>query len=111
MTDPFETFLSNALAPPARAPDRLFATRVEARIRLDERLRNERYGLLRRLGRELIAIIALAAGLVLLARAPAVTDFAAESPASLLAALISLFALVVVTVGARGNAVRPGGGR
>ena len=38
MADPFDSFLSEALAPPARDPDRQFVARVQARVALEARL-------------------------------------------------------------------------
>jgi hypothetical protein len=104
MADEFNLFLREALAPPARGPDRQFVARVETRIALDERLQAERGGLLRQLGMEVLALAAIAAGLLWLGRAPAVAEFVEHSPAIALSALLAGFTLMILVV-----AVQAGG--
>ncbi len=94
MADDFEHFLSAALAPEERWPDREFVARVQARIALEERFAAERSAIGAKLGIELLALIGVAAGLVWLARAPAITNLASESPALTLAILLTGFALL-----------------
>ncbi|HEX4762609.1 MAG TPA: hypothetical protein VFU87_07435 [Sphingomicrobium sp.] len=103
MTDDFDRFLREALAPERRDPDRRFVARVQARIALDRYLKAERRGLLRRLGAELLALLAVAAGLLWLGRAAPVAGFFAESPGVALAALLSGFALLVLLVSRPAN--------
>ena len=95
MTDQFEGMLASALAPPDRDPDRAFVAQVQARVLLHEALRAERRGALQRLGLQLLAIVAVAAALLLLSRSPEITEFVAESPAVVLAAVIALFSLLI----------------
>jgi hypothetical protein len=96
MADEFERFLAEALSPAARAPDRSFVSRVQARIALDERLRHERSAMLRTLAIEVLAIAAVGAGLVWLTQAKPVAGFFADSPAVALAALILGFGFLVL---------------
>lgn len=96
MSDEFERFLEDALAPDARPPDRMFVARVQARIALDERLDAERRGMLRQLAVQTAALAGVAAGLLWLGRAEAVDRFFADSPSLALCALLSLFALLLV---------------
>ncbi len=96
MTDDFDRFLEQALAPDERDADRLFVARVKARIALDQRLRAERRSIFRRLGVEMLALAAVALGLVSVGRAAPVAGFFAESPAGALAALLTAFALLVL---------------
>lgn len=96
MTDPFDRFLAEALAPDERDPDREFVTRVQAHIRLEEYLRGQRRSALRRLGVESLGLLFVAAGLVWLGRAEPVANFFADSPAVALALLLVAFALLVL---------------
>ena len=104
MANRFDEILSAAVAPPERDPDRLFVAQVQQRIRIEERLDAERAAIFRRLGVELIALLAAAGGLALIASAPAVAEFVVESPAMGLAATIGGFALLLA-------AMQSGGGR
>jgi len=109
MADELETFLSDALAPPARDPDREFVTRVQTRIAIEQQLHAERRTILRRLGVELIGLAAIAAGLLVLARTEAIATLTAQSPGLAMVALVSIFALIVSAIavpsGAAGFAV------
>lgn len=96
MTDPFDRFLSEALAPPARDSDRGFVARVSAAIALDEAFRAERRATLRALASQALALLAVAAGLLLVGRAAPVADFFAESPWAALATLLSGFGFLIV---------------
>lgn len=95
MSDPFDDFLSQALAPPRRDPDRVFVARVQARVLLDEALRAQQRGALHRLGLQLLALLAVAAAFLLLSRSPEIAAFVAESPAIVMAALIALFSFFI----------------
>ena len=101
MSDPFDDFLSKALAPPKRDPDRVFVARVQARVLLDEALRAQQRGALHRLGLQLLALLAVAAAFLLLSRSPEIAAFVAESPAIVLAAMIALFSLIIGVLAGR----------
>jgi cytochrome bd-type quinol oxidase subunit 2 len=101
MSDPFERFLTTALAPEARSPDRLFVVRIQARIALDERLEAQRRGMLRQLAAQVAALLAIAAGMLWLGRAEAVDRFFADSPSLALCALLAIFALLLVLLSAQ----------
>ena len=96
MSDGFDSFLHGALEPVARAPDRRFVARVQARIAVEAHLRAQRRGTLRQLAVQLVGIVAVAAGLVWFGRAESVGRFFGESPAWALCAMLSLFALMLV---------------
>jgi hypothetical protein len=98
MTDPFDTFLGAALAPPSRDADALFVMRVRALVALDARLRAERRGVVRKILLQALGLASVAAGLAWLGRAGSVAAFVDASPAVALAALIAAFALLVLTL-------------
>lgn len=103
MTDEaFESFLREALAPPEREPDRAFTARVRAQVLLEERLRGERVASLRQLAFEIVGVLAVAAGLLWLARSPEVAEFVGESPAIALAAMLAAFMLLIAVMAAAG---------
>ena len=95
MADPFESLLAEALAPPERAPDRSFVRAVQTRIALEDQLDRQRRRLLSRLGFQVLALAAVAAGVLLLARAPELAESAAESPGLALAILVGGFSFVI----------------
>jgi hypothetical protein len=103
MADGFDRFLSEALAPKKRDPDRQFVSRVSARIALDERLGAARRGIVRQLGTEVLVLIVVAAAALFLCRAAPVARFFAESPAIALSLTLSTFGLLVVVLSARGS--------
>jgi hypothetical protein len=105
MADPFDSFLSEALAAPRRDPDRQFVARVQARVALEARLEAERRSILRRFASQLIALVAIAGGLVWAARTEPLVAIASESPWLLMCGLLSIFALVVAALSAQGSAV------
>jgi len=70
--DPFDTFLADALAPPTRASDPGFTTRIGVAIAEAERFRAWRRRALRRLGSEALILFGLAGAAMTLARAPGV---------------------------------------
>jgi predicted methyltransferase len=94
--DDFDRFI-DALGPEEREPDRMFVTRVQAQVRLEERLAAERRRLQSRLALELLAIAAVTGGLAVLASAPAIGEFAAQSPATAIAGMVTAFGFVVAT--------------
>ena len=98
MADEFDLFLRESLAPPARKPDRQFVARVETLVLLEERLQAERRGLFHQLGVQVLAIAAVAAGLLLLGRAPAISSFVENSPAVALSALLAGFTLLMLVI-------------
>ena len=95
MTDEFDRFLAAALHVPEREPDRLFVRSVQARIALDERLSGQRAVELRRLAIQVVAVAAVAAGVLWLVRSPTIAQFGADSPAVVLAALLAGFSFLV----------------
>ena len=91
----FDRFLAGALAPPEREEDHAFVVWVQQRIRIDDALRAARVAALERLSVGIVALGAVAAALVWLARSTDAAAIAAESPAPVLAGLILLFMSVV----------------
>jgi polyferredoxin len=100
MTDDFDRMLGAALAPPVRDPDAAFAMRVRALCILDAKLVRERRAALRLLFVQLLALIAVGAGLAWLGRAPAIADLASASPALVMTVLLAGFALLVIVMAA-----------
>jgi hypothetical protein len=109
MADDFDVFLRDALAPPARGPDRRFVARVQTTIVLEERMHAERRALLRQLGMQMLAVATIAAGLLWLGRAPAVAGFFERRPEIALSALLAGFTLMVVLVGSQAGGRRIAG--
>jgi cytochrome bd-type quinol oxidase subunit 2 len=101
MSDEFDTFLKDALAAEERSPDRRFVTRVQTAVAIEEHLREQRRAMVRQLAMQLVAVAAVAAGLVWLGRAESVDRFFGESPWTALCALLSLFALLLVPFSSR----------
>ena len=79
-----------------RTVRRAFVGRVTAFVRVEERLRARRAAALRRLAAELVALGAVAGGVLWLARSPEIAGFIAESQTVAVAGLLSGFALLVV---------------
>jgi hypothetical protein len=96
MTDAFDRFLQTALVPEQRASDRRFVAQVQARILLDESLNAHRREVVRQLVIQVVALSAVAAGLLWLGQAPAVAHLVAESPWLALSSLLSMFAFIVM---------------
>ena len=96
MADEFDAFLAAGLAPEEREPDRAFVARVQAGIRLDEQLRAERRGMVGALAVQFLGVVAIAAAIVWLLRAPEIGAFASESPAFLLLILLVAFSFVII---------------
>ena len=101
MADEFDRYLSAALAPPDRTPDRKFVARVQARIALEERLAAQQRSLLGNLLKQLGALGVIAAALWWISRSGTAAGLASESPAVALSILLALFMLVVVVLGFR----------
>ena len=108
MPDEFDDFLAQALAPPDRDPDRAFVSRVQARIRIEERLEAERRGLLSLVPLHLIGIASIAAGLSWLVRSPAIAQSVGQSPAVLLVILLAAFIFVALLFSVTPGASRLG---
>lgn len=104
MADEFDRFLQEALAPEGQGEDHRFVARVQAAVRIEERLKLERRGMVRNLILQLVALAAVAAAAMAIGRAPAVAAMASESP--WLAALILLtgFAVLVALLSGKGAA-------
>ena len=98
MTDRFDDLLSAALTPPHREPDRAFVARIQRQVLVEQRLAAEQAAIFARLATELIAVLAVAGGLMLIARAPAIAEIAGRSPGATLAALIGGFALLLAVM-------------
>ena len=111
MADEFDRFLVRSLALPERDPDRDFVRRVQLRIALERRLAAERSAVLRGLAVQVAALAALAGGMLLIARAPAVADFAADFPAVALAGLLAGFGLWIFVAAAPATRERSFGRR
>ena len=104
MADDFDRFLSEALAPPERLPDRRFVASVQARVALEQSLARQRRQLLAGLLSQLAALLAVAAGIWVLVRAQSVAEWFASSPSLGLAALLLGFALAIALFSRRGDA-------
>jgi ABC-type transport system involved in cytochrome bd biosynthesis fused ATPase/permease subunit len=96
MADEFGRFLAGALAPPPRKPDRFFVASVQAHIALDDRLRAERAATVSDFALQLLALLAVAAGLIWFARSPQVAGAVGESPGVALLILVGLFSFLVL---------------
>ena len=103
MADEFDTFLSEALAPVEREPDRAFVARVQAGVRLDQQLRAERRSMVSTLAVQFLGIGAIAAAVFWLLRSPDIASFASESPALLLLALLIAFSFVILLFATGGS--------
>jgi hypothetical protein len=95
MADEFDRFLSSALAPEERLPDRNFVARVQAAILLEERLAAQRWSLMFGLVTQLIALGAVAVAVWWIGRAAPLADWFAESPGFGLAILLTGFACLI----------------
>ena len=104
MAEDFDRFLASARAPPERALDRRFVARVQAQIALEERLSGQRRALIIRFAEQLAGLLAVAAGLWWISRAPLVSDWFADSPALGLAMLIAAVALLIGVLSLRPDA-------
>ncbi|MGI8611265.1 MAG: hypothetical protein ACR2KH_03180 [Sphingomicrobium sp.] len=101
MTDPdirFDQFLSEALAPRRRAPDRPFIERVQQHIRFEELSRANRASLLERFGIELLSLVALACGLAVIGGSSQIAESARQAPQLALLATMLVFGLWVTLV-------------
>jgi hypothetical protein len=95
MSDDFDAFLADQLAPPERRPDRRFIAAVQARIAMEERFRQQRRALWANLASQLAALGAVATGIWWLSRAAPVANWTGQFPATTLAMLVAGFALAV----------------
>ena len=101
MADRFEEFLTDALAPAARQPDRQFVHSVQTRIALEERLASERRVMAADVLTQLTALTAIAGSIIWYSRNAAVADWVAQSPALALAILLVAFGFVLAMVSSR----------
>jgi hypothetical protein len=104
MADDFDRFLANALSPPERDGDRVFVSRVQARIAIEQRFATQRRFLVRGLEQQFLALLAVGGGAWWLGRAAPIAAWAGESPAAALAILIGMFMFLVAVVTARTGA-------
>jgi len=95
MDKDFDRFLEASLAPPERLPDRRFVGGVQARIALEQQLAQEHGALRAALVKQLVALLAVAAGLWVVGRAAPVASWVAASPAAALAVLLCAFGCAV----------------
>jgi cytochrome bd-type quinol oxidase subunit 2 len=103
MADEFDRVLRDGLAPAEREEDHLFVARVQAAISIEERLRLERRAVVRNLALQLLALAAVAAALLWIGRAPAVSTMMADSPWLAALVLIAGFGVLVALLTARGT--------
>ena len=96
MAEPFDIALAAMLAPPERGPDRAFVRRISAAVALEQRLAARRSQLLRRLAGQFSAFAAMAAAVLILGLAPAISRVAAESPPQTLIVLLVSFSFLLV---------------
>jgi hypothetical protein len=101
MADAFDQFLTGALAPAARQPDRQFVRSLQARIALEEQRASERRSLAASFLKQLAALAAVAAAVIWFARHAAVADWLAQSPAVALTILVVAFSFVLALVSIR----------
>jgi hypothetical protein len=105
MADEFDLFLEEALAPEKRDEDHRFVARVQAAIRIEERLKLERRSMVRNLILQLVALSAVAAAVLLgFARAPVAASLATESPWLAVLILMAGFGLLIALLSGRGAA-------
>ena len=95
MDDEFDRMLKGALSPGKREEDRAFVARVSAAVRLDEQVRAGRRAIVRSLCIKLVALGAVAAALLWIGQAQAVSDFAGDSPAAVAATLVLAFSALI----------------
>ena len=96
MADDFDRWLTAALAPAERDPDRAFTARVKALALLDAQYRAAVSATRRRMALETLALGATGIGAVMLARLPQFATGISEYPAGGVAALVAGFALLVL---------------
>jgi len=101
MADEFDRFLEQALSPEERDEDHLFVARVQAAIRIEERLKLERRAMVRHLALELVALAAVAAAAMWVGRAPAVAAMMTDSPWHAALILLTGFGILVALLSAR----------
>ena len=101
----FDALLNEALAPPARTPDRLFTARVQAAVAETERFRRWRRRALHRIGSEAMILGALAGAAVTLAQGPLPRALLAQVPLAAPAALGALLLLWFALAGRKGAIV------
>jgi hypothetical protein len=107
MADEFEQFLASSLAPPNRVPDRRFVAAVQARVALEDQLRRERRALVANLAKQLAGLVAIAAAVWTIGKAPPVADFFAGSPAASLGILLLAFAFVAAMLSPASRSAMP----
>lgn len=101
MADGFDQFLTDAVAPAERQPDRRFVRSVQARIALEAQLASERRAMVVDLLAQLAALAAIAGSIIWFSRNAAVADWLAQSPSLALAILFVAFAFVLAMVSSR----------
>ncbi len=94
----FDLYLREALAPSDRAEDVRFAARVQAVVALEDRWAANRRATIRRLVRELVAILAFGAAIIAASAAPSLSGVIATDRALVLTALILGFGMLVLVL-------------
>ncbi|WP_118856947.1 hypothetical protein [Sphingomonas mesophila] len=93
--DGFEIWLKSTLVPAERPPDRDFTLKVDALVRLDQRLGAESKAALAGFAHRALGFAAVAAALVWLVRSPRIDATIADSPDLAVAGLIAILVMLV----------------
>ena len=101
MADEFNRLLASAIAPPDRGPDRHFVAAVQARILIEDRMAAERWALVVNLIKQLLALLAVTASVLVITRAEPVESWLVQDPAMGLGILLAVFAFAVALLGWR----------
>ena len=84
----FDEFLRDALAPADRPDDLAFVARVQAVAKIQDRWAAERKAMWRRFARDMVALLALGAGVAAIMTAPSIAGMTSGDRPLLLGALI-----------------------
>lgn len=101
----FDALLGEALAPDARAPDRLFVARIQSAVAETERFRRWRRRALHQLGSEALILGAIAGAALTLAHAPLWQIVFAQVPFAAPAAIGAMILLWLALAPRRGVGV------
>ena len=95
MADELDLFLTSALAPPQRLPDRRFVATVQARILLEERFAAQRRHLLASMASQLAGLVAVTAAALWISRGAPAANVFADAPWLGVLTLLIAFGFVV----------------
>jgi hypothetical protein len=101
LADELDRFLEAALAPTERLPDCRFVARVQAGIAIEQQLAAHRQALGGSLLKQLAALLAVAAAMWLIGRAPRIAEWSAQSPELTMLIVLAGFVPVVALIGLR----------